>query len=81
MDRILSTHYKAIRDEAVARLLARDSLLVLYLAAVGTLFGIAFGEQGTKGIVVIVPFIALGIALMLRDHELVLLRLGQWIRG
>jgi hypothetical protein len=53
---------------------------VLYLAAVGTLFGIAFGRDGTKGIVVIVPFIAFGIALMLRDHELVLLRLGRWIR-
>lgn len=81
MDRILSTHYKAIRDEAVSRLLARDRLLVLYLAAVGTLFGIAFGKDGTKGIVVIVPFIAFGIALMLRDHELVLLRLGRWIRS
>lgn len=81
MDRILSTHYKAIRDEAVSRLLARDSLLVLYLAAVGTLFGIAFANDGTKGIVVIVPFIAFGIALMLRDHELVLLRHGRWIRS
>ncbi len=80
MDTLLTKHYEVVRQEAVARLLARDRLLVLYLGAVGALFGIAFGKEATREIVVIVPFIALGVSLMLRDHELVLLRLGQWIR-
>lgn len=77
---LLVTHYQAIRAEILARMEMRQTVLTLYLAFVGVIFGLAAAENPLSSASVLVPFMAFGVFWIIRDHELALAHMGQWIR-
>jgi hypothetical protein len=62
-------HYEAARQEVVERIQARDNVLLFYLGAVGTLFGVALGTSARLEILLVIPYLALGAAVLVSQHH------------
>lgn len=71
--------YEAARSELVARLKLRDQVLLIYLAVVGTIFGIALANMERVEILLIIPFISLGCTILVSQHNLVIGTLIEFI--
>lgn len=79
MHEILIKHYETVRQEILERIRLRQTVLVLYLGFVGTVLGFAFSPDKNK-IGIVIPFVSFGVAWIIRDHELLLGYLGQWLK-
>lgn len=65
-------HYISARNELVERIRLRDSVLLVYLAIIGTLFGIALGNSSRVEILLTIPIIACGCSILVSQHNLVI---------
>ena len=72
--------YNAARNEIVERIKLRDQALLLYLAAITTLFGIGLGKDKMAEILFIIPFLALGIVSIIVQHNLTIGAIASFIR-
>jgi|SRR5262245_2295832 len=75
------THYKAVREEIVARMEMRQMVFVLYLGFVGAIFSLSATDSNRRVVAIVVPFISFGVIWIVRDHELGLALLGAWLRN
>jgi len=72
--------YKAARDEINTRIKQRDQILLVFLGAVGTIFGVSFGQSTNKEIMLTIPIIALGVSIILSQHNIAIGGLANFIR-
>lgn len=61
--------YSSARSELLERIRLRDQVLMAYLAAVGALFTLAFGKEGNVKTLLTLPFLALGAAVLVSQHN------------
>ena len=63
--------YDAARQEILLRMRLRDQALLVYLALVGTIFGVSLSNQDEGGeyILMTIPYIALGVAIIVSQHN------------
>ncbi len=69
---IVKFYYQGARSELIARLQIRDNVLLLYLGAMGTLFGIAIGTAISMNVLLVIPFIALGASIIVSQHNIII---------
>jgi len=65
-------YYNSASSHFVSRFKMRDNILLLYLAAVGAIYGVAFGEPNEFTVLLIIPFLALGSSLLIVHHNVML---------
>jgi len=64
--------YEVAHSEFNNRIRQRDTILLVYLAASGTVFGVALGTPKPFTVLLIVPVLALGCAILVYHHSLIL---------
>lgn len=64
--------YKAARSELVERVKLRDQVLTAYLAFVGVIFGALFLKDLGKEVGLVIPFLGLGCAILVCQHNAVI---------
>jgi len=68
-DNLLVHFYSSARNELIERIRLRDQVLLAYLGAAGALFAFAFGKDGRMDALVVMPYLALGAALFVQQHN------------
>jgi hypothetical protein len=61
--------YDQMRSEIVQRVQLRDNALILYLGSVGTIFGLALGQLAKYEILLIIPYLSMGVAAIISHHH------------
>ncbi len=81
MNRLETTliSYEAARHELVERIRLRDHALLAYLAAVGTIIGIALSPIEYRMFLHAIPYVALGCSILVSQHNSVIGALIQFI--
>ncbi|OGB62353.1 MAG: hypothetical protein A2Y94_11420 [Caldithrix sp. RBG_13_44_9] len=74
-------HHHTARLEIIERLRLRDNVLVTFLGAIGALFGISFGTSVNKEILLVIPYLSLGAATIISQHQEVIGSLGQFLHN
>lgn len=72
--------YIAARSEIIERLKLRDQAFYLYLAAVSTIYGIGVGKDKINELLLIIPFLSLGVASILAQHNITIGAIASYIR-
>jgi len=72
-------HHLTARDEILLRIRLRDYVIMLYLSAIGTIFGFAISIDGINDILFIIPFLSLGASLLISQHQELIGTIGQYI--
>lgn len=75
---LLIAFYTSGRAELISRIGHRDNALLLFMAAVTALFGLAFGDVGRPTLLLAVAPLGLGASLILAQHNDVIGALGQY---
>ena len=70
--------YDAARQEMLIRMRLRDQALLVYLAIIGAMLGVSFGPKGSSDILLTIPFISLGVAILVSQHNILLAHLSQF---
>ncbi len=70
--------YESARQELIQRITLRDHVLLVYLGAVGTILAIALGTDARNDILMLIPFISLGAAVLVSQHNSVIGSLGDF---
>jgi len=65
-------NYNSARTELIERIQLRDHVLLLYLALVGTVFGVAFGTSIQIEVLLSLPFVALGTTVLVCQRNCVI---------
>ncbi len=65
-------YYETASSHFVSRFQMRDNVLLLYLAAVGAIFGVAFGSKNNFEVLLTIPYIALGCSYLIAHHNVML---------
>jgi hypothetical protein len=72
-------HYTSARTELIQRIHLRDNVLLVYLGAVGTVFGLAFGTSIRSEVLLVVPFFSLGASVILSQHNIAIGSIGAFL--
>ncbi len=75
---ILVKHYDSVRKEIVERIRLRQAVIVLYVGFVGMVLGLAV--KGSQEIGIVIPLVSLGVAFIIRDHELALEAIRKFLK-
>jgi hypothetical protein len=65
-------NYRAARAELVERVRLRDTVLLAYLAMVGTISAVAFGQSNKGEILLAIPYLAMGASILVSQHNRVI---------
>ena len=71
-------YYSNMRQEINVHIQLRDQALFLFLGAIGVLFGIAFSEPQTIEILLVVPFVGLGVAFIVSHHDAAIVTIASY---
>lgn len=69
---IAKMSYESASQHFISRYQLRDNILLFFLAAVGTIFGISFGGINMVKVLFTIPFLSLGCSLLIVHHNLML---------
>ena|GEM_PF-2235543 len=72
-------HYESARMELIERIQLRDNVLLLYLGAVGTIFGVSIGTTARLEILLVIPYLALGASTIVSQHHAMIGSLGDFL--
>ena len=61
--------YSSVQAEIIERVRLRDNALVLYLGSTSTIFGLALGQITKQEILLVLPFLALGVSAIISHHH------------
>lgn len=70
-------YFNNAREELVARIGLRDQVLLVFLGATGTIFGVALGMTNNS-ILLSLPFLALGASVIVSQHNSVIGSLADY---
>ena len=76
---IATSHYESARTELIERIQLRDTVMLAYLGAIGTLFGVALATSVSRDVLLIVPFLTVGAALIVSQHNSVIGSIGSFL--
>ena len=68
-----------MRQEILLRMRLRDQMLVAYLVVVGAILSVSIGHNDNKEILLSIPFLALGSALIVSQHTVLAVYLGEFL--
>jgi hypothetical protein len=71
-------HYESARLELIERIKLRDHSLLVYLGVVGTILSAALAMPAKLEILLSIPYIALGVAVIISQHNEVIGSLGDF---
>lgn len=71
------SNYESARSEIVQRIALRDNAVLFYLGAVGTIIGVSLGRSQPE-ILLVIPYVALGVGLIVCQHNTVIGNLGYF---
>ena len=74
-------YYESARNELIKRIQLRDTVLLIMLGTMATIFGIAFGTSAHIEILFIIPYLSFGAASLVSQHQEVIGSLGAFIAG
>jgi hypothetical protein len=66
-------NYESVRLEFVQRIQLRDNIILAFLGATGTVFGIALATAAKPEILLIIPYLALGTTVLTVHHHSVMM--------
>ena len=70
--------YEAARQESLLRIRLRDQIVIMYLMVTGTILGVSLQPTLSGELLLVVPFLALGAAILLAQHNLAIGFLGKF---
>jgi hypothetical protein len=70
--------YDAARAEILLRMRLRDNVLLVFLAASGAFLGIGL-QSNQNEVLLAIPFLALGTAILVSQHNMLAAALGQFL--
>lgn len=73
-------YHSTARAELTQRIGLRDNVLMAFLGGTGALFSIAFGTSAKPEILLVVPYLTLGAAVIISQHHEVIGALGDFLR-
>ena len=62
-------NYEMAQQEIQEHLQLRDNVLLVYLGAIGTIFGVALGTNADMKILLVIPYLALGSSVIVSQHN------------
>lgn len=71
--------YESARAELIERIGHRDNVLIVYIGAVGAIYGVVLGTTASKDVLLTVPYLALGAALILSQHHAVIGQIAHYL--
>jgi hypothetical protein len=71
-------NYEVANEHLMHRLTLREHTLMVYIAAVGTVFSVAFSEVTDFSLLLSLPFVALGVTVLVAHHNLMIGALIQF---
>jgi hypothetical protein len=75
---LLIAYFESSRQELVSRLIQRDNTLLLFLAAVAAIFGVAFGNVTRPEILFAIAPLGVGVAILFTQHNDVIGRIAHY---
>lgn len=81
---ILKLFYESARNELVQRIRLRDSVILLFLAFAGTIFGLALNSNFSNNseesftVLLIIPYLSFGATFLLTQHNTVIAQIGEY---
>ena len=72
MNEPVQTYYESASHHFVSRFQMRDNITLVFLAATGTVLGIAFGTNVQTEVLLVLPFLALGCSFLVVHHNVML---------
>ena len=74
------TNYVSVRDEIMERIQLRDNVLVMYLGAIGAIFGLVLNNQALAlEALLVIPYLALGATAIISQHHAMIGSLGLFL--
>ncbi len=75
-------YFNAARAEINDRIKLRDQIILSFIVSSGAVIGLAIGDVGNKGetIALIIPYLALGTAVLVATHNMAISRLGSYFQ-
>lgn len=64
--------YECASQHFISRYQMRDNIVIVFLAAIGAIFGVAFGGENMFKVLLAIPFISLGCSLLIVHHNVML---------
>jgi hypothetical protein len=74
-----STRYQTASYESTMRIVERDRILMQYLLGAGALTGIALGSTNFRELALVIPYMAVVVALLLTHHDYVISLLASYL--
>jgi hypothetical protein len=72
------TNYESARNELVQRIQLREQVLLFFVGGVATIYSVALGAENKLEILLAVPYLAFGTAVILSQHNAVIGALGHF---
>lgn len=72
-------HEQTARAEIIQRIALRDNALVLYIGAIGAIIGLVGSGNIGLEILLIVPYLAFGAAIIINQHNVLIGLLGHYL--
>src|SRR5262245_43565578 len=72
-------YYESARQELIQRIQLRDNVVLAFLVAIATIFGISLGTSTRSEILLIVPYLALGATVLVVQHHAVIGAIGDFL--
>lgn len=69
---VAKTSYETASNHFASRFQMRDNILLVFLAAVGAILGVAFGTASQKEILLVIPYLSLGCTFLIVHHNIML---------
>ncbi|WP_447469691.1 hypothetical protein [Vibrio harveyi] len=66
---LIIKYYECARNETIQRIRLRDYILLIYLGATTATYGVALKNSLVAEVLLIVPFLALGAAIIISQHN------------
>ena len=73
--------YKTLRDETLRRIDARNQILSYTLAFAAAMFTLGLGKDGFSSVLLVYPIVAFFFATSFSYSSLMLIQIGQYLRG
>ena len=66
---LAKSYYELSRNEINLNIKLRDQTLFVYLGAMGVIFGMGLGNEGNLNILLLMPYIAAGVSIIVYLHD------------
>lgn len=69
---LVRNNHEMVYYQLIERVKMRDNVILIYLAAIGTTFTVAYNESTNPEMLLIVPYLALGASILFSHHNILI---------